>query len=60
MATTLSTTNAKASGTFVIGGDMPVNRLGYGAMRITGDGIWGEPKDTESSKKYCDARLNSE
>jgi aryl-alcohol dehydrogenase-like predicted oxidoreductase len=43
--------NAKASGTFVIGGDLTVNRLGYGAMRITGDGIWGEPKDIEGSKK---------
>ena len=30
---------------------MTVNRLGYGAMRITGDGIWGEPKDTEGAKK---------
>jgi pyridoxine 4-dehydrogenase len=49
--TTLSTANAKTSGTFLIGGDMTVNRLGYGAMRITGDGIWGEPKDTESAKK---------
>ena len=31
--------------TFTIGGDRKVNRLGYGAMRITGDGIWGPPKD---------------
>lgn len=31
--------------TFKIGGDLEVNRLGYGAMRITGDGVWGEPKD---------------
>src|ERR1700683_3344072 len=45
------TVNAKASGTFVIGGDLTVNRLGYGAMRITGDGIWGESRDTESAKK---------
>jgi pyridoxine 4-dehydrogenase len=45
------TVNAKASGTFAIGGDLPVNRLGYGAMRITGDGIWGEPRDRESAKK---------
>ena len=36
---------AAASGTFVIGGDMPVHRLGFGAMRITGPGIWGEPAD---------------
>ncbi len=37
--------NAAAGGTFTIGGDLTVNRLGYGAMRITGDGVWGEPKD---------------
>jgi aryl-alcohol dehydrogenase-like predicted oxidoreductase len=43
--------NAKASGTFEIGGDLTVNRLGYGAMRITGEGIWGEPKDRENAKK---------
>jgi len=42
--------NAAASGTFTLGGDMPVHRLGFGAMRITGEGIWGEPKDTEQSK----------
>jgi pyridoxine 4-dehydrogenase len=35
----------------VIGGDLTVNRMGYGAMRITGDGIWGEPKDIEGAKK---------
>ena len=45
------TVNAKASGTFAIGGDLTVNRLGYGAMRITGDGIWGEPIDRENAKK---------
>jgi pyridoxine 4-dehydrogenase len=43
--------SAKASGTFAIGGDLPVNRLGFGAMRITGDGIWGEPKDPEKAKQ---------
>jgi pyridoxine 4-dehydrogenase len=37
--------NAAASGQFAIGGDLPINRLGFGAMRITGDGIWGEPAD---------------
>lgn len=31
--------------TFTLGGDLTVNRMGFGAMRITGDGIWGEPKD---------------
>ena len=39
------TATATASGTFAIGGDMEVTRLGFGAMRITGDGIWGPPKD---------------
>jgi pyridoxine 4-dehydrogenase len=48
---TISTVNAAASGTFAIGGDLTVNRLGYGSMRITGDGIWGEPKDRETAKK---------
>jgi aryl-alcohol dehydrogenase-like predicted oxidoreductase len=37
--------NASASGLFKIGGDLPVHRLGFGAMRVTGRGIWGEPAD---------------
>ena len=36
-----------ATGQFLIGGDIPVNRLGFGAMRITGKGIWGEPAHRE-------------
>jgi pyridoxine 4-dehydrogenase len=36
---------AAASGTFVLGGDLPVTRLGFGAMRITGPGVWGDPPD---------------
>jgi aryl-alcohol dehydrogenase-like predicted oxidoreductase len=36
---------AAPSGTFDIGGDLTVNRLGFGAMRITGKGVWGEPED---------------
>ncbi len=40
-----------ASGTFSIGGDMPVHRLGFGAMRITGDGIWGEPDDPAEARR---------
>jgi len=39
------TLSAAAAGTFVIGGDLTVNRMGYGAMRITGQGIWGPPAD---------------
>jgi aryl-alcohol dehydrogenase-like predicted oxidoreductase len=38
---------AAASGTFLLGGDLPVTRLGYGAMQITGPGIWGPPEDPE-------------
>jgi pyridoxine 4-dehydrogenase len=37
--------------TFKLGGDLEVNRLGFGAMRITGEGVWGPPKDSESAKK---------
>jgi aryl-alcohol dehydrogenase-like predicted oxidoreductase len=41
----MTTLLKESAGTFALGGDLTVNRLGYGAMRITGDGIWGEPKD---------------
>src|SRR5260370_23558975 len=37
--------SAAGSGTIALGGELTVNRLGFGAMRITGDGIWGPPKD---------------
>jgi aryl-alcohol dehydrogenase-like predicted oxidoreductase len=40
---------AVRSGTFAIGGDVPVHRLGFGAMRITGKGIWGPPQDHDES-----------
>ena len=40
-----ASSHASKAGTFKIGGDITVNRLGFGAMRITGDGIWGEPAD---------------
>jgi pyridoxine 4-dehydrogenase len=45
----LSTRPAAQSGTFRIGGDLPVTRLGYGAMQITGPGIWGDPADPEGA-----------
>jgi pyridoxine 4-dehydrogenase len=41
----MNTLDAGKSGSFKIGGEIEVHRLGFGAMRITGDGIWGEPKD---------------
>lgn len=37
--------------TFKLGGDLEVNRLGYGAMRLTGKGIWGEPADLDEAKR---------
>lgn len=43
--------DAKASGTFQIGGDLTVNRLGFGSMRLTGEGIWGEPKDPGEARR---------
>src|SRR6202165_5284875 len=47
---TTSTVTAALAGTIDIGGDMAVNRFGCGAMRITGEGIWGEPADREECK----------
>jgi pyridoxine 4-dehydrogenase len=44
------TPTAAASGTFWIGGDLPVHRLGYGTMRLVGDGAWGEPADPAEAK----------
>ncbi|MGO7589432.1 aldo/keto reductase [Rhizobium leguminosarum] len=45
----MSSYNAGKSGTFKIGGDIEINRLGFGAMRVTGKGIWGEPSDHAES-----------
>lgn len=42
---------AAAAGTFRLGGDLEIKRMGYGAMRITGPGIWGEPRDPEEAKR---------
>jgi len=44
-------TPAAASDTFKIGGDLPVHRLGFGAMRITGRGVWGEPRDPAEARR---------
>ena len=43
--------NAAAAGTFDLGGDLSVNRMGFGAMRITGEGIWGEPENPEEARR---------
>src|SRR5438105_10049866 len=50
-ASSATTPNAAASSTWKIGGDLPVNRLGFGAMRLTGEGIWGWPPDRENALK---------
>jgi pyridoxine 4-dehydrogenase len=43
--------NASASGVFQIGGDLPVHRLGYGTMRLVGEGAWGEPADPAEARR---------
>lgn len=43
----MTATTAAASGTVLVGGDLPVTRMGYGAMRLTGEGVWGEPADRD-------------
>ena len=43
------TTLVSGSGTFALGGTTTVNRLGYGAMQLTGDGVWGPPKDPDQA-----------
>src|SRR5438105_7327394 len=40
-----------AKSTFQLGGDLTVNRLGFGAMRLTGEGIWGWPADRDNARK---------
>ena len=51
MAERTSTITAALAGTIEIGGDFTVSRFGFGAMRLTGPGIWGEPADREESKR---------
>jgi pyridoxine 4-dehydrogenase len=43
--------SARASGTFSIGNDLEVNRLGYGTMQLTGFGVWGEPGDPDEAER---------
>ncbi len=51
------TPDAAASGTFTLGGDITVHRMGFGAMRITGKGIWGDPKDPAECKRVLKRAL---
>jgi pyridoxine 4-dehydrogenase len=50
-ADTSTSSNMATNPTFTLGGDLTVNRLGFGAMRITGEGIWGWPPDRENALK---------
>jgi pyridoxine 4-dehydrogenase len=50
-ATVFAAASADGDSSFSIGGDLPVNRLGFGAMRLTGEGIWGWPPDRENALK---------
>ncbi len=43
-----------AQKTFLLGGDLEINRLGYGAMRLTGEGVWGPPEDPAAAKKVLE------
>jgi pyridoxine 4-dehydrogenase len=47
----MTASSASASGTFNIGGDLPVRRLGYGTMRLVGEGAWGEPDNPEECRR---------
>jgi aryl-alcohol dehydrogenase-like predicted oxidoreductase len=55
-----TTITAAASGTLTLGGDLTVNRLGYGAMRLTGPGIWGEPRDPGEARRVLRRALELE
>ncbi|HEY1509509.1 MAG TPA: aldo/keto reductase [Solirubrobacteraceae bacterium] len=46
---TTSATSVAPSGTFTLGGDLTVHRLGYGTMQLTGPGVWGEPRDRSAA-----------
>src|SRR6202789_3243013 len=53
----MTTLQKETTDTFSLGGDLTVNRLGYGAMRITGPGIWGEPKDRNEARRVLQRAL---
>ena len=53
-----STIDASRAGTFSLGEELTVNRLGFGAMRLTGNGIWGEPRDPEEARRVLRRALD--
>jgi pyridoxine 4-dehydrogenase len=54
----MTTTLVSQSGTFDLGGDRRIHRLGYGAMQLTGEGVWGPPADPRRRSRCCDAPSN--
>ena len=50
-------TTVAPTDTFSIGGDLPVHRLGYGAMQLPGPGVWGEPADPENARRVVRAAV---
>src|SRR5437870_9776701 len=58
MAERTTTINAALAGTIDLGGDVTVNRFGFGAMRLTGEGIWGEPADPAECKRVLRRALD--
>ena len=58
-ATLFAAGSASDNSSFTIGGDLPVNRLGFGAMRLTGEGIWGWPPDRENVSGVAELQLKT-
>src|SRR5881275_2369460 len=54
----VSAATTATSKSFLLAGDLSVNRLGFGAMRLTGEGIWGWPPDRENAKKVLRRAVN--
>src|SRR3954467_8842277 len=50
-------TSATSTDTFLLGGDLPVHRLGYGAMQLPGPGVWGEPADRDGALRVVRAAV---
>lgn len=55
---TEQTITASSAGTFTLGGDLPVHRLGYGTMQLTGKGVWGDPKDPDEAVRVLQTAVD--
>jgi pyridoxine 4-dehydrogenase len=49
----------ESTATFKVGGDIEINRLGYGGMQLTGKGVWGDAPDRETAKKVLQAAVEA-